>query len=202
MSASLLWDCRGHRDIRLCHYPGSRGGSLGPKHHKAPCWGEVGALQPLPALGWWQGLVVRAVALATVLVWETRSVVRTGLGLNLILATGSKNAGKYDKDGFCFIFQSTFPREEEGGGGGLCSLPALRTFGHQLTLQCWVSPPRESSKLAAGTAAISSSGQHCRGEGLLAPSFAPFTNLPFSRSFLTSRLQHPSSKHLIRWRLH
>lgn len=69
----------------------------------------------------------------------------TGIGtlsLSFILAIGSKNTGKCEKDGFSFIFQSTFPREE-GEGGGLRSLPAFRTFGQQLSLQCWVSPPRD-----------------------------------------------------------
>lgn len=59
---------RGHRDIRLCHYPGSRGDSLGPKHHKTvqPLAGVRWVLCSLSQpRGWWQGLVVRAVALAS-----------------------------------------------------------------------------------------------------------------------------------------
>lgn len=59
---------REHCDIGLCHNSGSRGGSLGPKHHKT--------VQPLARVRWelcslsqpwgcWQGVVVRAVALAS-----------------------------------------------------------------------------------------------------------------------------------------
>lgn len=207
MSASCGLQGRGHRDVSLCHHPpGSRGGSLGSKHHKTG--------QPLARVSWvlcslsqpwesWQGSVVRAVALVSCTGlgdkehgegcgWDSAFLSRWPLKV--------KVQGNVKRMDLILFFKARLLCQ---GGGGLCSLPALQTFGQQLALRCWVSPPREPSELAAGTAAGSAgrSGQHCRAEWLLGPSFAPFTNLPLFCSFLTSVLQRHPSKHLLKRRL-
>lgn len=66
-----------------------------------------------------------------------------------------KIQGKVQRMDFILFFKAHLVCQE---GGGLCFLPALRMFGQQLALQCWVSPPRESPELAEGQQAVQAGG--------------------------------------------
>lgn len=181
---------RGHCDISLCHYPGSRGGSLGHKHHKN--------VQPFARVRWVLCSLSAVRISATGHCTDLGDWLGLGLRLSFILANGSKKAGKCAKDGFDLIFQSTFPREEESSA--LCQPP-----GHLDNSSAVLGVPskrviragcKNSSSQQAGVGSTAGGN----GSWVLPLPLLPIS--PFFFSFLTSMLQHHPSKHLPKWRLH
>lgn len=125
-----------------------------------------------------------------------------GLSLSFTLATESKSTGKCEKDGFDFIFQSTFSLPGRRRALLSASPPDVWTTARTAVLGVPSKRPiRAGCRDSSRQHSAGRSGQHCRAEWLLGPSFDPFTNLPLFCSFLTSVLQRHPSKHLLKWRL-
>lgn len=148
----------------------------------------MGALQPLTALGVLAGSSGEGSGTGQ-LHWSGRQGVWWGLGLGLSVFPSSwplevKIQGSVRRMGLVLFFKARFPgRREKEEGSALCQPSGLSDNSSHCSAGC---PLQETSELATGTAAISRSGQHCRGEGLPGPSLAPSTNLPFSCGFFTS----------------
>lgn len=104
----------------------------------------MGALQPLPALGVVAG--VSGEGSGTGLGdkecgedWGWDSVFLSSWPLEV------KLRGNVKRMDFVLFFKARFPGRRKEEGSSLCQ-PSGH-FGQQLTLRCWVSPPRKSSEL-------------------------------------------------------